>query len=109
MAAGHHAVVIVASLAAWLIAVYLSDREPHRHHCAGAGSSGEATDAAAAGSITAAVASEHQPARKARSQKAVQEDLLDRDRPVQHLVIGEPDPAHAAAAQQRLQAETPRH
>jgi len=40
------------------------------HDCAGAGSPGKATDAAAAGSITAPVASEHQPARQARSRKA---------------------------------------
>ena len=64
------AVVIVASLAAWLIAVYLADREPRRHDRAGAGSPGKATDAAAAGSITAAMASEHQPARQARSRRA---------------------------------------
>ena len=29
------AVVIVASLAAWLIAIYLADREPRRHDRAG--------------------------------------------------------------------------
>jgi ABC-type nickel/cobalt efflux system permease component RcnA len=63
------AVVIVASLAVWLIAVYLADREPRRHDRAGAVSPGRATDAAAAG-IAAAVASEHQPARQARSAKA---------------------------------------
>ena len=39
--------------------------------------------------------------------KAVQQELLDRDRPVQQFVIGEPDPAHAAAAQQRPQPEAP--
>jgi ABC-type nickel/cobalt efflux system permease component RcnA len=55
------AVVIVASLAVWLIAIYLADREP-RHNRAGAVSPGRAADAAMAG-ITAAVASEHQPAR----------------------------------------------
>jgi hypothetical protein len=64
------AVVIVASLAAWLIAVFLADREPRRLDRAGAESPGKATDAAAAGSITAAVASEHQPTRQARSRKA---------------------------------------
>ena len=63
------AVVIVASLAVWLIAVYLADREPRRDDRAGAVSPGRATDAAAAG-ITAAVASEHQPARQAGSGKA---------------------------------------
>jgi hypothetical protein len=30
------AVVIVASLAAWLIAIYLADRDPRRHDRAGA-------------------------------------------------------------------------
>jgi hypothetical protein len=35
-----------------------------------------------------------------RRLKAVRQELLDRDRPVQQFVIGEPDPAHAAAAQQ---------
>ena len=42
-----------------------------------------------------------------RRLKAVQQELLDRDRPVQQFVIGEPDPAHAAAAQQRPQPEAP--
>ena len=37
----------------------------------------------------------------------MQQELVDRDRPVQQFVIGEPDPAHAAAAQQRPQPETP--
>ncbi len=63
------AVVIVASLAVWLIAVYRADREPRRHDRAGAVSRVRATDAAAAG-IIAAVASEHQSARQARSGKA---------------------------------------
>ncbi len=71
------AVVIVASLAMWLIAIYLADREPRRHDRAGAVSPGRATDAAAAGitgavaaGITGAVAGERQPARQARSRKA---------------------------------------
>lgn len=64
------AVVIVASLAAWLIAIYLADREPRRHDRAGALSPDKAADPAAAGSITAEVASEHQPTRQARIGKA---------------------------------------
>jgi hypothetical protein len=62
------AVVIVVSLAVWLIAVYRADREPRRHDRAAAVSPGRATDAAAG--ITAAVVSEYQPARQARSGKA---------------------------------------
>ena len=64
------AVVIVASLTAWLIAIYLADREPRRHDRAGAASPGRATGAAAAGSINAAVADEREPARHAVSRKA---------------------------------------
>ena len=64
------AVVIVASLAAWLIAIYLADREPRRHERAGAASPGGATGTAAAGSIDAEVADEREPARHAVSRKA---------------------------------------
>ncbi len=64
------AVVIVASLAAWLIAVYLADRDPRRHDRAGAASPGKATETASAGSINAAAAGEREPTRQAGSRKA---------------------------------------
>ena len=64
------AVVIVASLAVWLIAVYLADRDPRRHDRAGAASSGKATETASAGGINAAAAGEYEPTRQAESQKA---------------------------------------
>ncbi len=64
------AVVIVASLAAWLIAVYLADREPRRHNRAVAASPGRATGTAAASGINAAVADEREPTRQAVSRKA---------------------------------------
>jgi hypothetical protein len=40
---------------------------------------------------------------------SAQIELLDRDEPVQHLVLGEPDPAHTAGAQQRPEPVTARH
>jgi len=64
------AVVIVASLAVWLIAIYLADREPRRHDRAGAASPGGATGMAEAGSTNAAVADEREPARQAVNRKA---------------------------------------
>jgi hypothetical protein len=35
-----------------------------------------------------------------RGPRVDQEDLLERDRSMQHLVVGKPNPAHAAAAQE---------
>jgi ABC-type nickel/cobalt efflux system permease component RcnA len=64
------AVVIVASLAAWLISIYLADREPRRHDRARAVSPGRVTDAAAASSINAALADEREPTRQTGSRKA---------------------------------------
>jgi ABC-type nickel/cobalt efflux system permease component RcnA len=64
------AVVIVASLAAWLIAVYLADRDPHRHDRAGSASPGKAAETASAGGIHAAAAGEHEPTRPAGNRKA---------------------------------------
>ncbi len=63
------AVVIVAVLAAWLIAVYLAAREPRRDRAA-ATSPGDTTRSAAEGTSHAAEASEHEPARLVGSGKA---------------------------------------
>ena len=62
------AVVAVASLSAWLIAIFLADREP-RHDHAAAASPAEAVGTAAAGT-TPAAAGEPEPAQKAGSRNA---------------------------------------
>ena len=64
------AVVIVASLAVWLIAIYLADRDTRRHDRAGAVSPGKATEMASAGGTNAAAADEHELTRQAASRKA---------------------------------------
>ena len=62
------AVVAVACLSAWLIAVFLADREP-RHDRAAAASPAEPADTAAAGA-TPVAAGEPEPAQEAGSRIA---------------------------------------
>ena len=52
------AVVIVASLAVWLISIYLADRDTRRHDRARAISPGNAAETASAGGINAAAGAE---------------------------------------------------
>jgi hypothetical protein len=61
------AVVAAASLAAWLIAVFLADREPRRDHAAAASPAGPAGTAAGPAPVAA---DEPEPAQEAPSRKA---------------------------------------
>jgi len=64
------AVVAVACLAAWLIAVYVAAREPRDRDGAATASSTDTTESVAAGSIPASATGEPEPTQQAGSQMA---------------------------------------